>query len=140
MLILFSLFHDIFAVNKSAGFYVKKNEVTGKWRKLRSEKLHNLFSSPNIIRHIKSGRMRWARHVGRIREERKCTKFLWESPRERDHSEDQGVAGRMESEWVLGKVAGRCGVDSFGSGSKPVTSCCKCGDEPSGSAATDLVK
>jgi hypothetical protein len=37
--------------------------VTGGWRKLYNEELHNLYSSPNIIRMIKSRRMRWAGHV-----------------------------------------------------------------------------
>jgi hypothetical protein len=43
-----------------------------------------------------------------------CTMFWWESPKERDHSEDQTVDGRMGSEWLLGTLA-RCGVDSVGS-------------------------
>jgi hypothetical protein len=41
----------------------KRDEVTGDWRKQHNEELHNLYSSPNIIRMIKSRRMRWARHV-----------------------------------------------------------------------------
>jgi hypothetical protein len=45
-------------------FEPKRNEVTGSWRKLHSEELHNLYSSPNIIRMMKSRRMRWTRHVG----------------------------------------------------------------------------
>jgi hypothetical protein len=36
----------------------------------------------------------------------KCTRFWWESPKERDHSEDQGVVGRIGSEWILGTWAG----------------------------------
>jgi hypothetical protein len=39
------------------------DEVTGDWRKLYNEELHNLYSSPSIIRMIKARRMRWARHV-----------------------------------------------------------------------------
>jgi hypothetical protein len=39
-------------------FGPKRDEVTGKWRKLHNEELHILYSSPNIIRHIKSRRMR----------------------------------------------------------------------------------
>jgi hypothetical protein len=35
----------------------------------------------------------------------KCTRFWWESPKERDHSEDQGVDVRMGSEWILGRLA-----------------------------------
>jgi hypothetical protein len=41
----------------------KRNEITGKFRKLHNEELHILYSSPNIIRQIKSRRMRWAGHV-----------------------------------------------------------------------------
>jgi acyl-coenzyme A synthetase/AMP-(fatty) acid ligase len=44
-------------------FDPKRDEVTGVWRKLHNEELHNLYSSPNIIRMIKSRRMRWARNV-----------------------------------------------------------------------------
>jgi hypothetical protein len=46
-----------------------KNFVTGEWRKLHNEELHKLYSFPNIIRQIKSKRMRWARHVARMGEE-----------------------------------------------------------------------
>jgi hypothetical protein len=65
--------------------------------------------------------------------------FWWESPKERDHSEDQGVGGRMGSEWIFGDWLGVCGLDSTGSGQGPVAGCCECGDEPSGSCATELV-
>jgi hypothetical protein len=47
-------------------FGPKRDEVTGDWRKLHNEELHNLYSSLNIIRMIKSRRMRWARHVARM--------------------------------------------------------------------------
>jgi hypothetical protein len=63
---------------------------------------------------------------------KKCTRFWWESPKERDHLEDQGAGGKMGSEWILG----RCGLDSTGSGQGPVAGCCECGDEPSGYCAT----
>jgi hypothetical protein len=43
------------------------------------------------------------------------TRFWWESPKERDHSEDRGIDGRMGSEWILGKLDEECGVDSVGS-------------------------
>jgi hypothetical protein len=79
-------------------------------------------------------------HAWEVRE--KCTRFLWESPKERDQLEDQGVGGKMGSEWILGRLAwgGGCGLDSTGSGQGPVSGCCECGDEPSGSCATELVK
>jgi hypothetical protein len=44
----------------------KREEVTGGWRKLLSDELHNFYSSLNVIRKIKSTRMRWAGHVGRM--------------------------------------------------------------------------
>jgi hypothetical protein len=65
-------------------FGPKRGEVTGEWRKLHNEELHNLYSSPDIIRQIKSRRMRLA---------------------------GQGVDGRMGSERILGRLAGRCGAD-----------------------------
>jgi hypothetical protein len=86
-------------------FELKRDEMTGEWRKLHNEKLHNLYSSPDIIRQINSSRMRWAGHVSRMGEERKLNKVWWESPEERDHLEDQGVGGRMGSEWILWRLA-----------------------------------
>jgi hypothetical protein len=46
-------------------FGPKRDEVTGQWRKLHNEELHDLYCSPTIVRVIKSTRMRWARHVAR---------------------------------------------------------------------------
>jgi hypothetical protein len=50
-------------------FGPKRDEVTGSWRKLHNEELHNLYSSPSVIRMIKSWRMRWAGHVARMGED-----------------------------------------------------------------------
>jgi hypothetical protein len=47
-------------------FGPKRDEVTGEWRILHNEELHDLYSSPSIIRIMKAERMRWARHVGRM--------------------------------------------------------------------------
>jgi hypothetical protein len=47
-------------------FEPKRGEVTGGWLKLHNEELHNLYSSPYIIIMMKSGRMKWARHVARM--------------------------------------------------------------------------
>jgi hypothetical protein len=50
-------------------FGPERDEVTGEWRKLHNEELHNLYSSPDIIRQVKSRRMRWTGHVARMGEE-----------------------------------------------------------------------
>jgi hypothetical protein len=55
-------------------FVPKRDGVTGEWRKLHNEELHNLYSSPDIIRQVKSRRMRWAGNVPRMAEERKLYK------------------------------------------------------------------
>jgi hypothetical protein len=47
-------------------FGLKRDGVTGGWRKLRNEELHNLYSSPSIIRIMKLRRMKWAGHVARM--------------------------------------------------------------------------
>ena len=47
-------------------FGPKRDELTGEWKKLHNEELNDLYSSPNIVRVIKSRRMRWVGHVARI--------------------------------------------------------------------------
>jgi hypothetical protein len=54
--------------------------VTGDWRKLHNEELHNLYSSPSIIRMIRSRRMRWAGHVVRMGEKRNAYRILVGKP------------------------------------------------------------
>jgi hypothetical protein len=68
-------------------------------------------------------------------------RLWWKCPKDRDHSEDQGVDGRIGSELISRRLAGGgCGVDSVGSGEGPVAGCCEYGDRTSCSGATDLVK
>jgi hypothetical protein len=57
-------------------FGQKRDGVTGGWRKLHNEELHNLHSTPSIIRIIKSRRMRWAGHVARMGEKRHVYRLL----------------------------------------------------------------
>jgi hypothetical protein len=64
-------------------FRLKRDEVTGKWRKLHNEELNNLYSLPNIVRVVKSRRMRWAGHVARMREGRAVYRVLVGKPEER---------------------------------------------------------
>jgi hypothetical protein len=116
--------------------------VTGEWRKLHNEELHNLYSSPEIIRQVKSRRLTWAGHVARMVEERKLYKDLVGKP------EGKRPPGRPKSRWEDGiktdlreiDLGGGGGLDSTVSGQGPVAGCCECGDEPSGSCATELVR
>jgi hypothetical protein len=61
-------------------FGPKRDEVTGEWRKLQNEELHNLYSSPNIIRRIKSRRMRWEGHGAKMDEEKNSYMTLVKKP------------------------------------------------------------
>ena len=56
-------------------FGPKRDEVIGKWRKLHKEELRHLYSLPNIVRVVKSRRMRWARHVALMGRGEVCTGF-----------------------------------------------------------------
>jgi hypothetical protein len=59
------------------------NKVTGEWRRLHNEELNDLYSSPNIVRVIKSRRIRWVGHVARVGEERRVYRVLLGKPEER---------------------------------------------------------
>jgi hypothetical protein len=82
-------------------FGPKRDEVTGVWRKLHNEELHNLYSSPSVIRMIKSRRMSWAEHVARMGRRGIRRGYWWESLKERDHWEDQDVRGWTILKWIL---------------------------------------
>ena len=66
-------------------FGPKRDEVTGEWRKLHNEEPSDLYSLSNIVRVVKSRRMRWAGHVAHMGEGRGVTGFWWGNLRERDH-------------------------------------------------------
>jgi hypothetical protein len=66
-------------------FGPRRDEVTGEWRRVHNEELNDLYFSPNIVRVIKSRRMRWAGHVARM---------------ERDHWGDLGVDGWIILGWI----------------------------------------
>jgi hypothetical protein len=78
--------------NCITAFVWKRDDVTGDWRKLRNKELLSLYSSPSIIRVIKSRRMRWAGHVARIGEKR---------------SEDRICVGKSEGKRPLGRPRSR---------------------------------
>jgi hypothetical protein len=74
-----------------------KREENGSWRKLHNDELHSLYSSPNIVRVIKSRRMRWAAHVARMGEV--FTGVWLGDPKVGDHWEDLGVGVRITLRW-----------------------------------------
>jgi hypothetical protein len=78
-----------------------RDGVAGDWRKLHNEDLHNLYSSPSIIKIIKSRRMRWAGHVARMGRRGTCIVYWEESQKERDHEEDRDVGGWITLRWTF---------------------------------------
>jgi hypothetical protein len=72
----------------------KRDRVTGDWRNLHNEELHNLYSSPSIISIIKSRRMRWAGHVARMGEKRNLYRLLVGKP------EGKRPLGRPRRRWI----------------------------------------
>jgi hypothetical protein len=75
-------------------FVPKRDGVTGGCRKLHNEELHNLYSSPTIIRIKKSKRIRWAGHVARMREKRNVYRLLVGKP------EGKSPLGRPRCRWI----------------------------------------
>jgi len=74
-------------------FGSKRDEVTGEWRKLYKEEVNDLYLSPNIVRVIKSRRMRWAGHVARMGERRVVYRVLVRKP------EGKRPLGRPRLKW-----------------------------------------
>jgi len=100
-------------------FGPKRDEVTGKWRKLHNKELNDLYSLPNIVRVVKSRRMRWAGHVARMGKDRGVQRVLVGRPegkrplgglRERGHWGDQDVDGRIILRWIFRKLEGVVGT------------------------------
>jgi hypothetical protein len=100
-------------------FGSKRVRVTGGWRKLHNDRLHNLYSSPSIIRIIKSRRMRWAGHVARVWRTEMHIRFLWRSQKQ-----------MVRCRWLHEVAALWTGLNWLRIG--PVEDSCEHGDEPSG--------
>ena len=75
-------------------FGPRRDEVSGEWRRLHNEEINDLYSSPNIVRVIKSRRIRWAGHVARMGEERGEYRVLVGKP------EVKRSLGRPRRRWV----------------------------------------
>ena len=90
-------------------FGPKRDEITGELRKLHNDELSNLYSLPNILRVVKSRRMRWAGHVARVGEGRDVHRVLVRKP------EGKRSLGRPRRRWGnnikmdLQEVGGSCG-------------------------------
>jgi hypothetical protein len=80
-----------------------KREEDGSWRKLHNDELHNLYSSPNIIRVIKSRRMGWVGHVARMREGRGVYRVLVGRPKSKRPLGRPNVGGKITLSWTLGR-------------------------------------
>ena len=77
--------------------------MTGEWRKLHNKELNDLYSLPNIVRVVKSRRMRWAGHVARMGEDRVVHRVLVGKPEGKRHLGDQDVDGRIILRWIFRK-------------------------------------
>jgi hypothetical protein len=115
-------------------FGPKRDGVTGRWRKLHNEELHNLYSSPCIIRKIKSRKMRWVGHVTRMVEKRNVYRLLVGKP------EGKRPLGKPRSRWIdnIKMDLLEIGVNvvewiGLAQDRYKVESSCELGNEPSGS-------
>jgi hypothetical protein len=85
-------------------FGPKRDEETGEWRKLHNEELRDLYSSPSIIRIIKSRRMRWAGHVAQMEEKRNMCGSLVGKPEEKRPLRKPGLRWMDNIRMDLGEV------------------------------------
>jgi hypothetical protein len=97
-------------------FGLKRDKVTGQWRKLYSGELHNLYSSPDIIRQIKSRRTRWAGHVAHMGEGRNLYRVLVGKPKGKRTLERPRRRWEDGIKMDLREIGWGCGVGSPVSG------------------------
>jgi hypothetical protein len=87
----------------SRRIFSQRDETTGEWRKVHNEELNDLYSSPNIIRVIKSRKMRWLGHVAVWGRAAVHTSFWWGNLKEIDHLEGPDVDKRIILKWTFRK-------------------------------------
>jgi hypothetical protein len=92
-------------------FGPKRDEVTGEWRRQHNKELYALYSSPNIIRLIKSRRLRWAGHVARMGERRGAYRALVGKPERRRPLERPRSRWEDNIKWIFERLDG--GMDLF---------------------------
>jgi hypothetical protein len=92
-------------------FGPKRDEVTGKWRRIHNEELYTMCASPNIFRVIRSRRMRWVGHVLLMGENSGAYRVLVGKPEGKRPFEDPDVDRGIISKWVFKKMGGGHGLD-----------------------------
>jgi hypothetical protein len=85
--------------NRVLRIFGAKREEDGSWRKLHNDELHSLYSSPNIVRVIKSWRIKWTGREKRWGRGEVFIGFSLKGPKVRDHWEDLSVCGRDGDRW-----------------------------------------
>jgi hypothetical protein len=114
-------------------FAPKRDEVTVEWRQLRNAELNDLYSSPDIVRVIKSSRMRWAGHVLHMELSRGVYGVLVGKP---EGKRPLGISRRRWEDNIkmdIQEVECGGGLDRDGSGQGQAAGTYECGNEPSGS-------
>jgi hypothetical protein len=114
-------------------FGPKRDEVMEEWRKFYNEELRDFYSSPSIIRIMKSRRMRWTGHLARMREKRNAYRLLVGKPEGKRPLGRQDVGAWIMLGWISVGGMERFGLDWSGSGQEQVESLCEFGSEPWGS-------
>ena len=94
----------------------KRDEVTGEWGKLHNEKLNDVYSSPNIVRMIKSRRMRLSRHVVRMGRREAYTGIWWGNMKDTVHLGDPDIDWSVILRSVFRTLVWSFGLDRAGSG------------------------
>ena len=114
-------------------FWPKRDEITGEWRKLGTEEFNNLYWSLNIVRVIKSRRMRWLEHVACMGRREVYAGFWWGNLTERDQLEEPDFDGRIILRWIFRKWDMGDGLHRSDSGQVHVAGTCECRSELSDS-------
>jgi hypothetical protein len=114
-------------------FGPKRDMATEEWRRLHNNELYALYSSLNIVRLIKSRRLRWAGYVARMGERRGAYRVLVGKPEGRIPLGIHRCKWEDNIKWMFERLDGSHRLDQSGSGQGHVAGSCEYGDKPSGS-------